>query len=129
MAESRRGLMMFRPFFQKLRKGFSSSAYSASPALNHSKFDEDMSVGKAVPGDVKEGFFTVFAVKGKETQRFLIELDHLTNPEFLSLLDQAREEMDSIRKGFLLSLVDLMNCKRFYDTAKEAMLALKVGDI
>ncbi|KAK5804175.1 hypothetical protein PVK06_031824 [Gossypium arboreum] len=49
MAENRRGLMMFRPFFKKLRKGFSSSAYSASPALNHSKFNEDMSVGKAVP--------------------------------------------------------------------------------
>ncbi|TYJ18956.1 hypothetical protein E1A91_A09G158100v1 [Gossypium mustelinum] len=56
--------MMFRPFFKKLRKGFSSSAYSASPALNHSKFNEDMSVGKAVPGDVKEGFFTVFTQKG-----------------------------------------------------------------
>ncbi|XP_016673076.1 auxin-responsive protein SAUR36 [Gossypium hirsutum] len=84
MAKNRRGLMMFRPFFQKLRKGFSSSAYSASPALNHSKFDEDMSV-----------------VKGEETQRFLIELDHLTNPEFLSLLDQAREEYGFHQKGVL----------------------------
>ncbi|KAK8280317.1 hypothetical protein V6Z11_D09G167600 [Gossypium hirsutum] len=89
MAKNRRGLMMFRPFFQKLRKGFSSSAYSASPALNHSKFDEDMSVGKAVPAD------------GEETQRFLIELDHLTNPEFLSLLDQAREEYGFHQKGVL----------------------------
>ncbi|KAH1090223.1 hypothetical protein J1N35_017480 [Gossypium stocksii] len=96
MAESRRGLMMFRPFFQKLRKGFSSSAYSASPALNHSKFDEDMSV-----------------VKGKEIQRFLIELDHLTNPEFLSLLDQAREEYGFHQKGVLTlpCLVDLMNLR------------------
>ncbi|MBA0684404.1 hypothetical protein GOBAR_DD22919 [Gossypium barbadense] len=100
MAESRRGLMMFRPFFQKLRKGFSSSAYSASPALNHSKFDEDMSVGKAVPADVKEGFFNCLCSEGRRNT-----------------------------EGFLLSLVDLKNCKRFYDTAKEAMLALKVGDI
>ncbi|KAA3455154.1 auxin-responsive protein SAUR71-like [Gossypium australe] len=86
MAESRRGLMMFRPFFKKLRKGFSSSAYSASPALNHSKFNEDMSIGKAVPSDVKEGFFTVFSVKGKETQ---------------SLMDQAREEYGFQQKGAL----------------------------
>ncbi|KAK9010320.1 hypothetical protein V6N11_036831 [Hibiscus sabdariffa] len=101
MAESKRRLMMFKPFFQKLRKGFSSSAYSASQALNDSKFDEELSVGRAVPGDVKEGFFTVFAVKGKEMQRFVIELDHLTNPEFLCLLDQAREEYGFQQKGVL----------------------------
>ncbi|MBA0615774.1 hypothetical protein Godav_015886 [Gossypium davidsonii] len=110
MAESRRGLMMFRPFFQRLRKGFSSSAYSASPVLNHSKFDEDMSVGKAVPADVKEGFFNCLCSEGRRNT-------------------ELGKNMDSIRKGFLLSLVDLKNCKRFYDTAKEAMLALKVGDI
>ncbi|KAK8485804.1 hypothetical protein V6N13_041519 [Hibiscus sabdariffa] len=92
---------MFKPFFQKLRNGFSISAYSASQALNHSKFNEDMSVGKAVPGDVKEGFFTVFAVKGKEIQRFVIELDHLTNPEYLILLEQAREEYGFQQKGVL----------------------------
>ena len=101
MAESKRGLMMFRPFFQKLLNGFWVSASRESPALNHAKFDEDMSVGKTVPDDVKEGFFPVFAVKGKETQRFVIELDHLTNPEFLSLLDQAREEYGFQQKGAL----------------------------
>ncbi|KAL4297102.1 hypothetical protein GQ457_12G010680 [Hibiscus cannabinus] len=101
MAESKRGLMMFRPFFEKLRKRFSSSAHSLSPTLSQSTFDEDMSVGKAVPGDVKEGFFAVSAGEGKETQRFVIELDHLTNPEFLCLLDQARDEYGSHQKGVL----------------------------
>ena len=101
MAESKRGLMMFRPFFQKLQKGFRVSASRESPAINHAKFDEDMSVGKTVPDGVKEGFFTVFAVKGKETQKFVIELDHLTNPAFLSLLDQAREEYGFQQKGAL----------------------------
>ncbi|KAK9010322.1 hypothetical protein V6N11_036833 [Hibiscus sabdariffa] len=86
--------MLLGPLFQKLRNGFSTSAYSASPALNHSKFDENTSVSKAVPGDVKEGIFAVFAVKGKEIQSFVIELDHITNPEFQSLLDQAREEYE-----------------------------------
>ncbi|MBA0878203.1 hypothetical protein Goshw_015502 [Gossypium schwendimanii] len=101
MAESKRGLMMFRPFFQKLLKRFSSSAYSTSPELNHDKFDEDMGVGKAVPGDVKEGLFAVTAAKGKETQRFVIELDHLTNPAFLSLIDEAREVYGSHQTGVL----------------------------
>ncbi|PPS11905.1 hypothetical protein GOBAR_AA08726 [Gossypium barbadense] len=81
------------------RRRFSSSAYSTSSELNHAKFDEDTSVGKAVPGDVKEGFFAVSAAKGKETQRFVIELDHLTNPEFLSLLDEAREVYGSHQTG------------------------------
>ncbi|EOY07900.1 SAUR-like auxin-responsive protein family, putative [Theobroma cacao] len=101
MAESKRGLMMFRPFFQKLRKGYWVSAFRESPALNHAGFDEDMSVAKTVPDDVKEGFFTVFAVKGKETQRFVIELDQLTNPALLSLLDQAWEEYGFQQKGAL----------------------------
>ncbi|XVF07859.1 hypothetical protein REPUB_Repub06bG0176000 [Reevesia pubescens] len=91
---------MFRLFFQKLQKGW-VSASRESPALNHAEFDEDMSVGKTVPGDVKEGFFTVFAVKGKEMQRFVIELHQLTNPAFLSLLDQAREEYGFQQKGAL----------------------------
>ncbi|XWS66847.1 hypothetical protein CRYUN_Cryun05aG0236200 [Craigia yunnanensis] len=101
MAESKRGLMMFGPFFQKLRKGFWVSASRESPVINQAKFDEDMSVGKTVSDGVKEGFFTVFAVKGKETQRFVIELDHLTNPAFLCLLDQAREEYGFQQNGAL----------------------------
>ncbi|XVE76140.1 hypothetical protein DITRI_Ditri12bG0149400 [Diplodiscus trichospermus] len=93
--------MMFRPFFQKLRKGFWASASRESPAFNQARFDEDMSVGKAVPGDVQEGFFAVSAAMGKKTQRFVIELDHLTNPAFLNLLDQAREEYGFHQKGVL----------------------------
>ncbi|KAK8496522.1 hypothetical protein V6N12_020131 [Hibiscus sabdariffa] len=93
--------MMFLPFFEKLRKRFSSSAYGSSPTLNQSNFDEDMSVGKAVPGDVKEGFFAVSTGEGDETQRFVIELGHLTNPEFLCLLDQSQVEYGTHQKGVL----------------------------
>ncbi|XVF55503.1 hypothetical protein PTKIN_Ptkin06aG0041200 [Pterospermum kingtungense] len=92
---------MFRPFFRKLRKGFWVSAASIGPALN--QFDEEMDVATTtvLPDDVKEGYFTVFAVKGKETQRFVIELDNLTNPAFLSLLEMAREEYGFQQKGVL----------------------------
>ncbi|KAE8666257.1 putative SAUR-like auxin-responsive protein family [Hibiscus syriacus] len=99
MAESKRGLMMFLPFFEKLRKRFSSLAYGSSPTVDQSRFDDDMSVAKAVPADVKEGCFAVRTGEGKEAQRFIIEL--LTNPEFQSLLDQSRDEYGSHQKGFL----------------------------
>ncbi|XVE76139.1 hypothetical protein DITRI_Ditri12bG0149300 [Diplodiscus trichospermus] len=91
---------MFTPFFQKLRKGFWVSS-SRIPALNQFEVDEEMDVTATVPDDVKEGYFTVFAVKGKETQRFVIELGNLTNPAFLSLLEQAREEYGFQQKGVL----------------------------
>ncbi|KAK6231641.1 hypothetical protein SCA6_001714 [Theobroma cacao] len=91
---------MFTPFFRKLRKGF-WVLESKGTALNYAEFDEEVDVATTVPDDVKEGYFTVFAVKGKETQRFVIELDKLTNPAFLSLLEQAREEYGFQQKGVL----------------------------
>ncbi|CAN1171819.1 Protein SMALL AUXIN UP-REGULATED RNA 16 [Linum perenne] len=46
-----------------------------------------------VPGDVKEGHFTVLAVEGvEEPQRFIVPLSYLTHPTFLRLLEQAAEE-------------------------------------
>ncbi|KAG4130420.1 hypothetical protein ERO13_D09G142480v2 [Gossypium hirsutum] len=93
--------MMFTPFFRKLRKGLSVSA-SRGPALNQEDFDEEQEVASpTVPDDVKEGYFTVFTVKGKEAQRYVIELDNLTNPGFLSLLELAREEYGFQQKGVL----------------------------
>ncbi|XVF07858.1 hypothetical protein REPUB_Repub06bG0175900 [Reevesia pubescens] len=95
---------MFTPFFLKLRKGFWVSA-SRGPAFNQVEFDEEnqeMDMATTVlPDDVKEGYFTVFAVKGKETQRFVIELGNLRNPAFLSLLEQAREEYGFQQTGVL----------------------------
>ncbi|XWS55858.1 hypothetical protein CRYUN_Cryun09bG0036000 [Craigia yunnanensis] len=90
---------MFTPIFQKLRKGFWVSS-SRGPALNQVELDEEMDVA-TVPDDVKEGCFTVFAVKGKETQRFVIELDNIKNPAFLSLLEKAREEYGFQKTGVL----------------------------
>ncbi|XP_017606047.2 auxin-responsive protein SAUR72-like [Gossypium arboreum] len=75
---------------------------SRGPALNQEDFDEELEAASpTVPDDVKEGYFTVFAVKGKEAQRYVIELDNLTNPGFLSLLELAREEYGFQQKGVL----------------------------
>ncbi|MBA0845559.1 hypothetical protein Goarm_022222 [Gossypium armourianum] len=82
-------------------KGLWVSA-SRGPALNQEDFDEEQEVASpTVPDDVKEGYFTVFVVKGKEAQRYVIELDNLTNPGFLSLLELAREEYGFQQKGVL----------------------------
>ncbi|KAL4296052.1 hypothetical protein GQ457_12G010690 [Hibiscus cannabinus] len=87
-------VLMFTPFFRKLR--------NRGPVLNRVEFDGELEVATpAVPDYIKEGYFTVFAVKGKETQRYVIELDNLTNPAFLSLLELAQEEYGFQQKGVL----------------------------
>ncbi|XVF55504.1 hypothetical protein PTKIN_Ptkin06aG0041300 [Pterospermum kingtungense] len=94
---------MFRPFLQTIRKGFHVSSTSRVPALVNDVvvFDEQINVATPIPDDVGEGYFTVLAVLGKETQRFVIELDNLTNPAFLSLLELAQEEYGFQQKGVL----------------------------
>ncbi|XP_057744495.1 auxin-responsive protein SAUR72-like [Arachis stenosperma] len=52
-----------------------------------------------VDDETVEGYFTVLATKGKETRRFSVELDCLTDPAFLGLLDQAEEEYGFRQKG------------------------------
>ena len=99
--ENKRSLVMFRLFIRTLRKGFWVFT-SKAHALNHVEFDKEMDVATTtMTNEVKEGYFTVFTVQGKETQRFVIELGNLTNPAFLSLLEQAREEYGFEQKGAL----------------------------
>ncbi|KAK8479666.1 hypothetical protein V6N11_034207 [Hibiscus sabdariffa] len=92
----------------KIAFGLSVSA-SRGPTLNQVGFGKELEVASpTVPDDVKEGYFTVFAVKGKETRRYVIELDNLLNPAFLSLLELARERnTGSIKRGSLSSLSTL----------------------
>ncbi|KAI4349118.1 hypothetical protein L6164_009754 [Bauhinia variegata] len=54
-----------------------------------------------VPDDVVEGHFAVFAIKGEETERFIVELDNLNDPAFLGLLELAKEEYGFKQKGAL----------------------------
>ncbi|RDX77344.1 Auxin-responsive protein SAUR32, partial [Mucuna pruriens] len=51
--------------------------------------------------DVRKGYFAVLASKDGESKRFVVELDYLTNPAFLGLLDQAGEEYGFRQKGTL----------------------------
>ncbi|KAL5807348.1 hypothetical protein ACOSQ4_030081 [Xanthoceras sorbifolium] len=93
-----------RVFVEKLQKGFSLLAPPPRGPDHDDDQEEEILEEVAttmVPADVKEGHFVVFAVKGEETQRFVIELGFLTNPAFLRLLEQAEEEYGFKQKGAL----------------------------
>ena len=89
---------MLRSFVGSIRKGLSVLFVTRRPGLSY--FNEDQAK-TAVPHDVMEGYFTVLAIKGEETKSFLVELDCLTDPAFLGLLDQAREEYGFRQQGAL----------------------------
>ncbi|KAB2630900.1 hypothetical protein D8674_008419 [Pyrus ussuriensis x Pyrus communis] len=98
------GLQMLRLLIGKLvHKGLSilSSRGPHDHHHRHNDFDEDSEVATVVPKDVKEGHFTVFAVKGNEAERFVVKLESLSNPEFLRLLEEAKEEYGFEQKGAL----------------------------
>ncbi|KAH1090225.1 hypothetical protein J1N35_017482 [Gossypium stocksii] len=53
-------------------------------------------------GPKKEGHFAVVTVKGGEKKRFILELKYLRKPEFLGLLEQAKEEYEFQQEGVLI---------------------------
>lgn len=50
---------------------------------------------------VKQGYVVVFATEGWKSERFVVELGYLNNPEFLKLLKQAEEEFEFSLEGAL----------------------------
>ncbi|XP_028775187.1 auxin-responsive protein SAUR40-like [Neltuma alba] len=68
--------------------------------LSHSSEDQ-LEAATIVPDDVKEGHFAVLAIMGEETRRFVVELEYLTDPVFMGLLDRAGEEYGFSQKGAL----------------------------
>ncbi|ESW17200.1 hypothetical protein PHAVU_007G219300 [Phaseolus vulgaris] len=88
---------MLRYFVGRIEKGL-SLLVARRPAF--SNFSEDGAPTEA-PYDVMEGYFAVLAMKGKETKRFIVGLDYLSDPAFLGLLDQAQEEYGFRHQGAL----------------------------
>ncbi|KAI3930119.1 hypothetical protein MKX01_036640 [Papaver californicum] len=68
----------------------------------YNKFIEDEKALE-LPADVKEGQFAVFAMEGNEAKRFIVELDCLSNPAFLKLLEIAEQEF-GFQQGGVLAL-------------------------
>ncbi|KAI5561020.1 hypothetical protein POPTR_016G092400v4 [Populus trichocarpa] len=100
MEESLTRAMMLKLFIRKLKRVLLLSA-SRGANTSEVRFDEVMEATKMVPGDVKKGHFAVTATKGEEPKRFIVELNYLTNPDFLSLLEQAKEEYGFQQEGVL----------------------------
>ena len=93
--------LRLRLFMGKLQNRFSLLA--APRQADDSDFDdEETEVPTLVPDDVKEGHFTVLAVKGAEKKRFVVKLECLTSPVFLRLLEQAEEEFGFEQTGALV---------------------------
>lgn len=90
--------MMLRLFIALLQKSF-SPLISKEPKPESS--NEEFEAAVTVPKDVEEGHFVVFAVDGDERKRFVINLEFLSNPEFLRLLELAKEEYGFQQKGAL----------------------------
>ncbi|KAI5584894.1 hypothetical protein POPTR_006G125100v4 [Populus trichocarpa] len=100
MEESLKRAMMLKLFIRKLKRVLLLSA-SRGANVRETGFDEVMEAAKIVPVDVKKGHFAVTAIKGEEPKRFVVKLDCLSNPDFLSLLEQAKEEYGFQQEGVL----------------------------
>ncbi|KAK2401218.1 auxin-responsive protein SAUR32 [Trifolium repens] len=79
---------MVLSFVEKIQNGISHFVHKRHD------FSEEL-----VPEDVREGYFAVVAMKDGEMKRFIIGLEYLSDPEFLGLLDQAKEEYGFMHKG------------------------------
>lgn len=90
--------MMLRLFIALLQKSLSPLLPKEPKPEN---FDEEFGAAVTVPKDVEEGHFVVFAVDGDEKKRFVINLEFLSNPSFLRLLELAKEEYGFQQKGAL----------------------------
>ncbi|KAE8705976.1 putative SAUR-like auxin-responsive protein family [Hibiscus syriacus] len=93
------GLVMVRLLMKKVKR-FLSELPTRDPDQNVAEFNEDVEETK-IPKDVKEGHFAVIAVNGGKSKRFILELSYLRNPEFLMLLEQAKEEYGFQQMGAL----------------------------
>ncbi|KAK2454981.1 hypothetical protein P8452_02282 [Trifolium repens] len=76
-------------FVEKIQKGISHFVHK-----RHDFTEEEL-----VTEDVREGYFAVVAMKDGEIKKFIIGLEYLSDPEFLGLLDQAKEEYGFMHKG------------------------------
>lgn len=94
---------MLKSLITKVLKGLPFLAPNGANSPRISDIDdENEAAATTVPKDVKEGHFAVIAIKGEEKKRFIVALDYLTDPDFMRLLEQAKEEYGFEQKGALV---------------------------
>ncbi|KAI4300310.1 hypothetical protein L6164_033702 [Bauhinia variegata] len=93
-------MKMLKSLVSKVQNGLLDLA-SRRAQLGDDGYNSEREAETVVPEDVREGHFAVLATKGEETKRFIVELGYLTDPAFLRLLEQAKEEFGFEQKGTL----------------------------
>lgn len=88
---------MINSMIAKALKGLPLRAVRRMRRAGSGEYNEEKEGGRRVP----EGHFAVVAVKGEERKRFIVKLECLRDPEFLRLLELAREEYGFAQKGAL----------------------------
>ncbi|KAL3531969.1 hypothetical protein ACH5RR_005490 [Cinchona calisaya] len=81
--ERKNGFVVLKLFIKKLQAHLQLSQFRRPPDPHCLEFGEELK--EMVPEDVKEGHFAVFAVKTETPQRFIVELQFLTNPAFFEV--------------------------------------------
>lgn len=92
---------MLKSLITKVVNGLAFLAHSRAHHHAICDIDDENEGASAVPEDVREGHFAVIAMQGEERKRFIVELEYLTDPAFLKLLEKAREEYGFGQKGAL----------------------------
>ncbi|KAJ8754117.1 hypothetical protein K2173_002015 [Erythroxylum novogranatense] len=101
--ESIRSLMVLKHLIRKLQLVRSLMAPRRLTNISDGDSREKSEVGTIVPKDVRKGHFAVVAVQGNgEPKRFVLELNYLSNPAFLRLLELAKEEYGFQQRGVLV---------------------------
>lgn len=94
-------------FVGKIQKGL-SQIVPKRPSVAFSSYFNKNDLLEVESGDdvhaVREGYFSVLASKDGETKRFVVGLHYLTDPAFLGLLEQAREEYGFIQNKGAISV-------------------------
>ncbi|KAI5665266.1 hypothetical protein M9H77_24589 [Catharanthus roseus] len=93
--EGRKGILLLKLIIKKVQTQLQLSQ------SRRSEQDGGRKENILLPEDVKEGHFAVLAVNNEKPQRFLVELQFLSNPAFLRLLKRAEEEYGFGQKGVL----------------------------
>lgn len=105
---------MLGSFVVKIQKGLSLFTPRRS-TLSYSN-DDQMEAATSVPDDVKEGHVAVLAIMGEETRRFIVELEYLTDPFFMELLDRELSPFPAF----------LMNFTRFFTIGRLSINHLQI---
>ncbi|XP_004493992.1 auxin-induced protein 10A5-like [Cicer arietinum] len=96
--------LQLKHLISKVLKGLQFLAISKSSYTRRVNYisdidDDDDDEESEASTRVQQGYFAVIAMQGEETKKFIVELDYLKDPDFMRLLEKAKEEYGYEQKG------------------------------